>query len=75
MRLARRALRPMRLARRALSGWSFASARRLVCEPGGLAQLGELCLPARRVFVVTDELVRGLGIVAPGVASLRASGI
>jgi alcohol dehydrogenase len=63
-----------------LQAFSFQTVPHLVVERGASARLGELlaarfCLAAvQRVCVVTDAFLHASGLMAPALASLRASG-
>jgi alcohol dehydrogenase class IV len=56
---------------------SFETTRRVYCEPGASAKLGQLMaeLGASRVVVVTDPGVMKLGLPQAGLDSLKAAGI
>jgi alcohol dehydrogenase class IV len=56
---------------------SFETTRRVYCEPGASARLGQLMaeLGASRVVLVTDPGVMKLGLPQAGLESLKAAGI
>jgi alcohol dehydrogenase class IV len=57
--------------------WTFNTAGSLVFGRGAVAQLGDIAgrLKAKRVLVVTDEVLAKVGVVEQAVAPLRAAGI
>ncbi|MBX7106057.1 MAG: iron-containing alcohol dehydrogenase [Gemmataceae bacterium] len=57
--------------------WTFHSAASLVYGPGSLDRLGESLrtIAARRVFLVTDAILKKLGLVDRVVALLRAASV
>jgi alcohol dehydrogenase len=57
--------------------WTFNTAGSLVFGRGAVAQLGDIAgrLKAKRVLVVTDEVLTKVGIAEQAVAPLRAAGV
>lgn len=57
--------------------WNFHSAGSLVFGRGAVAQLGDIAgrLKAKRVLVVTDDILTKVGITEQAVAPLRAAGV
>ncbi len=57
--------------------WTFHSANTLVFGQRAVDQLGDLVrrLPARRAFVVTDQVLARVGVLEPVLASLREAGV
>jgi len=55
----------------------FNSARLLVCEPGAIGRLGEICadLSASRVFLVTDPGIIAAGLHEAALSSLSDAGL
>lgn len=60
-----------------MPGFTFATTRAIVCEPGCAARLGAIVGPVlgNRVLVVTDAGLRGAGLLDAPLASLEAAGI
>src|SRR4051794_34571092 len=57
--------------------WTFHSAGTLVFGQHAVDQLGDLVrrLPARRAFVVTDQVLARVGVLEPVLASLGEAGV
>ena len=55
----------------------FSTARSIVCEPGAIGQLGEICasLSSGRVFLVTDPGIVAAGLHEAALGSLTAAGL
>ena len=55
----------------------FSTARCVVCEPGSIRQLGEICanLSSRKVFLVTDPGIVAAGLHEAALSSLTAAGL
>ncbi len=55
----------------------FNTARSIVCEPGAIRQLGEICaaLSAGRVFLVTDPGIIAAGLHEAALSSLSDAGL
>lgn len=57
-----------------MTGFTFETAPRIVCEDGAALRLAEVLGAARRPFVVTDPGLVAAGVVEPVVEALRAAG-
>lgn len=60
-----------------MNDFVFNFPKQLICKPGSVKELGDICLRTigKRVFVVTDQGIVGAGLLQPVLDTLDAAGV
>lgn len=60
-----------------MNGFTFNASRSVICKPGAIADLGDICqqIIGQRVLIVTDRGIVDAGLLTPVLQSLQNAGI